>query len=199
MKKLVLFVILDKYSDWEVGYLSSLLLYLGKDEYSIKTVSLTKKSIQSLGGFTVLPDYDIESAPMDFEGLILIGGMSWRTEGANQIKPLIQVALDKKRVLGSICDASGFLGTMGILNHIKHTANNLDDLKQWGGKQYTGEKNFRREQAIRDNNIVTANGTAALEFTKEVLLALNITSEKSIQEWYNYHKVGCYEAPMPTL
>ncbi len=199
MKKLVLFVILDKYSDWEVGYLSSLLLYLGKDEYSIKTVSLTKKSIQSLGGFTVLPDYDIESAPMDFEGLILIGGMSWRTEGANQIKPLIQVALDKKRVLGSICDASGFLGTMGILNHIKHTANDLDDLKQWGGKQYTGEKNFRREQAIRDNSIVTANGTAALEFTKEVLLALNITSEKSIQEWYNYHKVGYYEAPMPTL
>ena len=199
IKKLVLFAILDKYSDWEVAYLSSLILYLGQEKYCIKTVSLTKESIKSLGGFTVLPDYDIESVPTDFEGLILVGGMSWRIKDANKIKPLIQIALDKKKILGAICDASVFLGTMGILNNVKHTSNDLNDLKQWAGQLYTGEKNYIMEQAVRDENIITANGTAALEFAREVLIALNVTTEKSIEEWYNFHKLGCYKAPMPNM
>lgn len=59
MKKVVLLVILDLYSDWEAAYVSSLINALGQDQYLVQTVSLTKNSVKSLGGFTVLPDYDI--------------------------------------------------------------------------------------------------------------------------------------------
>lgn len=199
MKKIVLFVILDKYSDWEAAYLSSLILALGQEVYSIKTVSLTKDSIKSLGGFTVIPDYDIKSVPTDFEGLVLIGGMSWRNEEAQQVKPLVENALNNKKVLGGICDASVFLGKMGILNNVKHTSNDLNDLKQWAGDAYMGEEKYMMQQAVRDNNIITANGTAPLEFAKEVMIALEVAPEKSILEWYNLHKYGCYEAPMPHM
>jgi len=199
MKKTVLFVILDKYADWEAAYLSSLILALGQEVYSIKTVSLTKDSIKSLGGFTVIPDYDIKSAPTDFEGLVLIGGMSWRTEEAQQVKPLVENALNNKKVLGGICDASVFLGKMGILNNVKHTSNDLNDLKQWAGDAYIGEEKYMMQPAVRDNNIITANGTAPLEFAKEVMIALEVAPEKSILECYNFYKYGCYEAPMPHM
>lgn len=199
MKKTILFVILDKYADWEAAYVSSLILALGQEVYSIKTVSLTKDSIKSLGGFTVIPDYDIKSAPTDFEGLVLIGGMSWRTEEAQQVKPLVENALNNKKVLGGICDASVFLGKMGILNNVKHTSNDLNDLKQWAGDAYMGEEKYMMQPAVRDNNIITANGTAPLEFAKEVMIALEFAPEKSILEWYNFYKYGCYEAPMPHM
>ena len=199
MKKTVLFVILNQYADWEAAYLSSFILALGQNKYTVKTVSLTKTPIQSLGGFTVLPDYDIQSAPTDFEGLILIGGMSRRNETAQEVKSLVKTALDHGKVLGGICDASAFLGTIGVLNHVSHTSNDLNDLKQWAGDIYTGTEKYIAQPAVRDNNIVTANGTASLEFAKEVLIALKIASESKILEWYNFYKLGFYGAPMPSM
>lgn len=199
MKKNVLFVILDQYADWEAAYLSSLLLALGRDKFVVKTVSLTKDSIHSLGGFTVLPDYDIQSVPQDFEGVILIGGMSWRTEAARQVEPLVKDALSEGKVVAGICDASAFLGTIGILNAIDHTSNDINDLKQWAGEAYTGEKNYMKQDVVRSHNVITANGTATLEFAKEVMIALNVASENKIQEWYNFYKLGIYGAPMPSF
>lgn len=196
MKKTILFVILDQYADWEGAYLSSALKMLNGEEYTVKTVSLTKDSIESIGGFHALPDYDIHSIPEDYEALILIGGMTWRNENAAQIKPLVEKCLEAGKILGGICDASAFLGTAGALNHVRHTSNDLNDLKQWAGNAYTGENQYLMEQAVRDQNIITANGTAALEFAREVLLALEAAPEDKIIEWYRFHKYGYYEAPI---
>ncbi len=199
MSKTVLFVILDKFSDWESTYLSTFILALGRNEYSVKTVSLTKESVKTIGGFTVLPDYDIQSAPKDFEALVLVGGMSWRNETALQVKPLVQYALDNNKLLGAICDAAGFLATQGFLNNVNHTANDLNDIKKWAKEAYTGDEKYIAQPAVRGNNIVTANGTATLEFTKEMLLALEIAPEDTILEWYNFYKLGFYQAPMPAM
>lgn len=197
MKKCILFVILDQYADWEGAYLSSALYMLGQGKYEVKTVSLSMNQVSSIGGFHVVPDYDIHSIPANFEALILIGGMSWRNEEAKQVKPLIEKCLKSGGILGGICDASAFLGVMGYLNDVNHTSNDLKDLKQWAGKAYTGEKNYVIKQAVRDGTIITANGTAALEFAKEVLLAIEPDSENKITEWYHFHKLGCCEAAMP--
>lgn len=196
MKKLVLFFILDQFADWEAAYLSSWFAALGQDRYSVKTVSLTKDSVQSIGGFTVLPDYDLQSAPPDFEALILVGGLCWRKENAKQVEPLVRKALAEGKVLGGICDASAYLGTIGALNDVSHTSNELSDLKQWAGAAYTGEERYIMEAAVRDRNIITANGTAPMEFAREVMLALEAAPEDKIVEWYNFHKRGFYEAPV---
>lgn len=199
MKKTVLFVVLEPYADWEAAYLSSLLAALGQERYEVKTVALTKQPLKSMGGLTVLPDYDIASVPAEYEACILVGGMSWRKEAAQQIKPLVMRTLERKKVLGGICDASGFLGTLGVLNNVKHTSNDLNDLKNWAGDAYTGEKNYLMQPAVSDQNIITANGTAPIEFAKEVLITLGVAPEKKILEWYNFHKKGLYEAPMPSI
>ncbi len=198
MKK-ILFVILQQYADWEAAYISSAITMLGQGQYSIKTVSLSQDYVQSIGGFRVLPDYDIKSVPSDYEALILIGGMTWRSEDTQQIKALVEDCRQKGKVLGGICDASAFLGTVGVLNDVYHTSNDLHDLKQWAGSIYTGETKYIAKQAVSDKNIITANGTAPLEYAKEILFALNVASEKKIIDWYNFHKLGYYTAPMPKM
>ena len=199
MKKTILFVILQQYADWEAAYITSAITMLGQGQYDIKTVSLSKDYVQSIGGFRVLPDYNVESAPKDYEALVLIGGMAWRNEDTQQIKTLVEECYQKGKVLGGICDASAFLGTVGVLNNVMHTSNDVDDLKQWAGSIYTGETKYIAKQAVRDRNIITANGTAPMEFAKEILLALNVASDEKIMEWYNFHKLGFYTAPMPKM
>ncbi len=199
MKKEILFVILQQYADWEAAYITSAITMLGQGQYDIKTVSLSKGYVQSIGGFRVLPDYDATSVPKDYEALILIGGMTWRNENTQQIKTLVEECYQKDKVLGGICDASAFLGTVGVLNDVMHTNNDLNDLKQWAGSVYAGEKKYIAKQAVRDRNVITANGTAPLEFAKEILLALNVAGEDKVSDWYNFHKLGYYTAPMPKM
>lgn len=139
MKKTILFVVLQQYADWAAAYISSAITMLVEGQYEIKTVSLSKGSVQSIGGFRIMPDYDITSVPDDYEALILIGGMAWRTESAQQVKALVEDCRQKDKVLAGICDASAFLGTIGALNEALHTSNDLNDLKQWAGTDYTGE------------------------------------------------------------
>ena len=53
--------------------------------------------------------------------------------------------------------------------------------------------------AVSDNGVITANGTASLEFTKEVLLSLKNIPNETIEKWYQFHKLGCYTVTSPTI
>lgn len=199
MKKTILFVILQQFADWEAAYISSAITMLGKGQFEIKTVSLVKDYVQSIGGFKMMPDYDMESVPDDYEALILIGGMAWRNANAQEVRGLVEDCRQKGRVLAGICDAAGFLATAGVLNDVIHTGNDLNDIKQWAGSGYSGGERYVPKQAVRDKNIITANGTAPLEFAKEILFALNAAANEEISGWYNFHKLGLYTAPMPQM
>ncbi|WP_182188552.1 type 1 glutamine amidotransferase family protein [Pectinatus frisingensis] len=77
---------------------------------------------------------------------------------------------------------------------ISHTGNSLSHLKEKAPK-YNGEWLFKEKQAIYDNNIITANGTAPLEFVREILLALNMFGGKNkVDEWYNLYKQGTFQS-----
>lgn len=196
MKKTVLFVILEQYADWEYSFLATALQDRIQDKtspYEVKTLSTSQTPIQSIGGFTTLPDYCVEYYPADFAALILVGGMSWRTEEAKRVAPILNQAYSDGKVVGAICDATVFLGMHGLLNNKKHTSNTLDDLMEAAQDAYTGKENYQNEQAVRDGNLITANGTAHLEFTKEVLTALDAYPAEYIEENYQFYKLGFIE------
>ena len=44
-----------------------------------------------------------------------------------------------------------------------------------------------------------SDGRMDMEFAKEILLALNVATEEKILDWYNFHKLGLYTAPMPKM
>ena len=106
------------------------------------------------------------------------------------IVPLVEKAVKENKLVAGICNASVFLGMHGFLNEVKHTSNTLDYLKQYAGDKYTGDSNYINKQAVRDGNIVTANGTGQLEFCKEILYALEADTTDAIEESYLFYKNG---------
>ena len=133
MKEEVLFIILEQYADWEYPFLASALQGSIQDKtspYEVKTLSLSKNPVKSMGGFTTIPDYGIEDIPAVYTGIILIGGMSWRTEEAKKLAPIVKKAYADGEIVGAICDATVFLGMNGLLNEKKHTSNTLEDLQR---------------------------------------------------------------------
>ena len=62
----------------------------------------------------------------------------------------------------------------------------MDD--NWG--TYTNEAGYQEKQAVSDKNIVTANGTGHLEFTRELLLLLHADTPEKIDAAYDYYKNG---------
>lgn len=192
----VLFVLLDEFADWEAASLAAALNEEPEGEgqkFDVKTVSLTKDPIKSIGGFTILPDYGVDDAPEEYAGLILIGGNSWRKEDSKRIMELVGKASEKEVVIGAICDATVFLGRNGLLNEIPHTSNYLEELKETAGDRYTNETGYLHQQAVRSGKIITANGSAFLEFGKNVLEALNAAPQEEIDEWYSFFKQGFHE------
>lgn len=199
MKKEILFVLLDGFADWEGAYIAPV-LNCGAEpgsesKYVVKTVAIGKDPVVSCGGFKVLPDYELNDIPDGYAGIVLIGGMGWLTPEAEAVVPLVKSAFMDKKLVAGICNASVFLGMHGFLNEINHTSNGLDYLKDYAGTNYTGEGRYINEPAVRDANVVTANGFSALEFCREILYVLKADTPKKIEKNYRMYKTGVWEAP----
>ena len=197
MEKEIVFVLLDEFADWEAAFLAPALcsgVMPGRPgSYAAKYMSPDGESVRSIGGLRVTPDYDASTLPESCAGLILVGGMSWATPEAERIVPLVREALSHGILVGAICNAASFLAAHGFLNGVRHTGNGLEMLREWGGANYTGEKLYQERQAVRDGNVVTANGSGYLEFTRECLLALEADTPEQIAASYAFNKHGFYQ------
>ena len=195
MSNEILYILLPDYAAHEAVYLSQA---IASDEFALKqnpkyinkTVAPTFEPIKSIGGFTTLPDYSFETMPGDYAALVLIGGFGWSTPVAEQIVPIIRQAIEKGKIIGAICNGASFMAKHGFLNSVKHTGNGPEQLKLWGGDNYTNPDGYIHAQAIKDKNIVTANGSAALEFAKELLLLLENDSPERVEMYYQFNKQG---------
>lgn len=192
--KTVLFILLDEFADWEAAFLATALragVMPGRaGSYRVKYAAPRGKYVRSIGGMTVAPDCDTSRLPDDCAGLVLVGGMSWQKSEAEEIVPLVGEALSRGVLVGAICNASAFLAAHGFLNDVRHTGNTLEMLQAWGGDRYTGSALYEERQAVRDGNIVTANGSGYLEFTRECLLRLEADTPESIAASYAFNKQG---------
>ncbi|WP_256721806.1 hypothetical protein [Paenibacillus odorifer] len=80
----------------------------------------------------------------------------------------------------------------GYLDNIPHTGNSLDYLKQ-NAPNYKGEANYIEKQAVSSEYIITANGTASLEFAREVMKKLEGFPIEAVEGWYKFFKDGFYQ------
>lgn len=191
----ILYMLLPDYAEHEIVYLSQA---IASDEFALKenpkyvnkVVAPTMDPVKSIGGFRTLPDFSFDTMPDDYAALVLIGGFGWATPVAEQVVPIVRQALEKGKVVGAICNGASFMAKHGFLNSVKHTGNGLEQLKLWGGDNYTNSDGYIHTQAVSDNNIVTANGSATLEFAKELLLQLENDTPEHIEMFYHFHKQG---------
>ena len=188
MKKEILTFIFDGYADYESAYICSELNALETD-YVVKTLSFDKEPKISMGGFRTIPDYSINDYPNEFAMLLLIGGNAWIEKKNNNIKPIVDYAFEHNIPVAAICGATFFMGENGYLDKRKHTSNTLEFLKLQS-PHYKGEGNYIEKQAVSDCNVITANGTAALEYAKEIMLYLKAKPADEIDKWYKFNKMG---------
>lgn len=191
MKKEVLVFIFDGYADWESAYICAE-LNSSESDYIVKTLSLDKDPKISMGGFRVIPDYSIGDYPKDFAILLLIGGYAWMEQKNNAVKPVVEYAVKHHIPVGAICNAANFMAENGYLDTIRHSGNTVESMKAQS-PNYRGDCNFIEQQAVCDSDIITANGTASLEFAREIMLCLNVKTAEKIDEWYKFNKLGFYQ------
>ncbi len=191
----ILYILLPDYAANEVVYLSQA---IASDEFSLKenpkyvnkVVAPTLEPVKSIGGFRTVPDYSFETMPDDYAALVLIGGFSWTTPVADRVVPIVERAIGSGKIVGAICNGASFMAKHGFLNAVSHTGNGLEQLKLWGGVNYTNPDGYVHAQAVSDNNIVTANGSATLEFARELLVLLENDTPERIEMYYQFNKQG---------
>ncbi len=191
----ILYILLPDFAEHEMVYLAEA---VASDEYALKEqpkyinkiVAPTLNPVKSIGGFRTVPDYSFDTMPDDYAALVLIGGFGWQTPIADKVTPIVAKAIANKKIVGAICNAASFMARNGFLNDMKHTGNGVDQLKQWGGDNYTNSSMYQHRQAVTDKNIVTANGSATLEFARELLLLLENDTPERIEMFYQFNKQG---------
>lgn len=200
MKKEIAIFISNNYADWEIAFLCPG-LNNEKKRFSIKYIAMSYELVISMGGLKVIPDYSIEEYlcknrnMFHVDLLVLCGGTFWKEQ--NYKSPLVQELVElchlHKCLISAICDATTFLAYHSYLNDIKHTGNSLEYFIEQC-TSYTGKQHFIESQCCYDKSIITANGTATLEFTKEVMKQLNVYPNEQLEEWYLFNKKGFYQS-----
>lgn len=184
--KRAIFFMCDQYADWEGAYLASQLNQA--DGWQVTTASVIPV-VTSIGGFQTKVNEVLPDISSDADLLILIGGNSWQHDYPALTKLISQYLL-RESVVGAICGSVDYLARNGLLTGYQHTGN-AQFLWQYD-KQYTNPTEFKDKQVVRDRNLITANGTAALDFTDEVLSAMPINQQKTHQE-IELQRLGFYQ------
>jgi len=136
----------------------------------------------------ILPDLTLDAiSPPSSAMLILPGGQSWE-QGKNM--EAVQLAAEFLAVgvpVAAICAATLTLARVGFLDNRLHTSNAPEYLKASG---YRGKALYRNIPAIADGHLITASGTAPVDFAYQIFGTLQLYSEPALNAWYSLFKNG---------
>ncbi len=190
MKKKIYIFLFDGFADWEIAYLTPEIKK--NEEFDLVYFSMDSNPVLSMGGLSITPDTQLQEInPKDVEMLILPGGTAWEQDANNLIDPLVMTLFGSSRSIAAICAATTYLGKKGFLNELKHTSNDLDYLKAIA-PEYAGERHYIDSLAVTDENIITANGIAPIEFAKEIFTKLNLYNSMHTEKWFQLFKNGIW-------
>jgi len=184
----------DGYADWELGYLLPELRSptpapsIPKRVRSVVTFGLTRAPVESLGGLRVTPQASLGDVASEMEALVLPGGTFWEGFKSADLDALVLRAA-KDGLVGAICAATGYLGSLGLLDDVAHSSNSLAFLHA-RAPSYRGSGFFRPDLATRAGHLVTASGLGAVEFTYQLLLALEVYPPAVCEVWYRAFRHG---------
>lgn len=77
------------------------------------------------------------------------------------------------------------------MNDQHHTGNSVSFWRNY--EKYQPNRSFLEKQAVKDKNLVTANGTAPIEFTHLVLELVEFDTPENIAKITYMNKHGFYE------
>ena len=186
---------LDTMADWEIGYVTAELnsgRFFKKDapEVSVKTVGLSRGPVKTMGGLTIIPDCVADDIAINDEGVLLLPGGNTCDDPKH--RPIIERAAELLSVdatVGAICGATAALACAGLLDHRLHTSNGVGFLDMFC-PDYKGQSCYVDKPAVSDGNLITASGTGALMWTKQIIERLGVFRPDTLEAWYAYFSTG---------
>jgi len=190
-KKTVFYFVFDGLADWEASH--ALTGIRKSNKFRIKTIGLDKNPKLSMGGITILPDLDflpwVDLHDIDASNtamLILPGGTAWRDNANDGIADLVLHCIRQQIPIAAICDAATFLAELQVFQHVDPIASDAVYLQSFSPRYSEGDR-YRMTQAVRGRDgIITASGTAAIEFAREIFETLGIYEDEKVQQWFRY-------------
>jgi putative intracellular protease/amidase len=189
MKTIYLHV-LNTMADWEVGQaiaeLNSQRFFAERKDWQVKTFSLTKEPVVTMGGIKIVPDFTADEVKTeDAVMLILPGADTWTDPAQAKIIDIAKRFLFAEIPVAAICGATIALAEAGMLDDVKHTSNGLPYLKMVC-PNYKGAQHYRDELAVTDKNLITAGSTSQAEFAYHILKKLEVIESNNLEYWYGY-------------
>jgi putative intracellular protease/amidase len=169
MGKILVFIF-DDMTDYEITFITHLLNTSANKE--IITIAYEDKIIKGRSGILCKPSKLVSDVlNEDVEALIIPGG--WYGDTKPELMELINTLNSKGKLISAICGAGTvFLAKSGILNNVKYTTPAIQwterHIEVFGEKDPFPRENFVLERVVRDENIITAQGTAFIDFAIEI-------------------------------
>ena len=192
--KTVYVYVQEALADWEAGYTAAE-LHSGRffkssaEPLTIKTCALSREAIVTMGGIRILPELTVDEICLSEAALLLLpGGDGWLKLQNEMILEKAAAFLSAQIPVAAICAATVALGRVGLLNQRRHTSNDLDFLRMTCGDAYTGAALYEQQPAVADGDLITAAGTAPLEFACRIFEQLDVFSPETLKAWYLLHK-----------
>lgn len=195
MKKIIYLYILESMAEWEVTNILQAIsmesmLKKGKSDFEVKTISVNKKPIRTIGGLTIIPDYTLEEINEDnMVALLLPGAENWANEENREILNKALMYLEKGILVAAICGATLELANLKVLDSLYHTSNSLEYLNFFSPK-YTGKEFYIHKSAVSYKNLITGSSAGGLLWAKYILEYLNVYPVETIEAWYSYYYTG---------
>ena len=192
MTETVHLAIYEGLADWEIGFATA---HINSGEWQrepgrfrMVTVGETLDPVTTMGGLTLTPE--VALADLDPAGsamLILPGASSWLSGANGAFVDAAWSFLTAGVPVAAICGATAGLAAAGLLDDRPHTSNAREFLEATG---YQGSAQFRYEGAVRDGDLITASGTAPVEFAREIFARLGMYEPATLAAWYKLYGEG---------
>lgn len=155
--------------------------------FRVRTVAATPAPVLTMGGVRIQPDLVLDDlAPTASALLILPGGDAWEENGMEAVRKAAEF-LAIGIPVAAICGATLALARAGMLDNRLHTSDAPEYLQATG---YRGRSLYRNIPAIADGNLITASGTAPVEFAYQIFGTLGVYDDPALDAWYALFKHG---------
>ena len=184
--------VFDSMADWEAAFaiagINNPRFQRNPGRYRVVTVGITREPITTMGGIRIQPELALNEIEPDRSAmLILPGGDTWESFSNMEALDLARVFFIESVPIAAICGATFALARTGILDDFHHTSNSREYLLASG---YRGEKFYCDVPAVTDESLITASGTAAIEFAREIFRLLDIYTADALEAWYALFRLG---------
>lgn len=183
-------LVFDSMADWEAAFaiagINNPRFQRRPGRYRVLTVGAGGSPITTIGGVRILPDTTIAEIDPDSSAmLILPGGETWESGANPEAINLARTFFVHGAPLAAICGATLALARGGILDDFHHTSNSREYLSATG---YRGGSFYCDLPAVSDENLITASGTAPIEFAREIFRTLDLYTPDALDAWYSLFK-----------